>query len=86
MPDANVGVAPHSLRAVTPEELRDLVAIAGEGRREVEQLPMLGVNVRQSDEDLRRPLDQLKFHGLFHLPSAGIQRSHDSVGFVALSI
>lgn len=30
LPDANVGVAPHSLRAVTPEELRDLVAIAGD--------------------------------------------------------
>ncbi len=28
MPDANIGVAPHSLRAVTPEELRDVVAIA----------------------------------------------------------
>jgi len=29
--DAVVGIAPHSLRAVTPESLRDVVAMAGEG-------------------------------------------------------
>jgi len=29
--DAVVGIAPHSLRAVTPESLADLVALAGEG-------------------------------------------------------
>jgi formimidoylglutamate deiminase len=29
--DAVVGVAPHSLRAVTPESLRDVVTLAGEG-------------------------------------------------------
>jgi formiminoglutamate deiminase len=29
LPDANIGVAPHSLRAVTPEELAAVVAIAG---------------------------------------------------------
>ena len=31
LPDAKVGIAPHSLRAVTPDELTDLMAIAGEG-------------------------------------------------------
>jgi len=31
LPGTNVGVAPHSLRAVTPEELRDVVAIGGDG-------------------------------------------------------
>jgi formimidoylglutamate deiminase len=30
LPRANVGVAPHSLRAVTPGELRDVVALAGD--------------------------------------------------------
>lgn len=29
--DATVGIAPHSLRAVTPESLREVVAMAGEG-------------------------------------------------------
>jgi formimidoylglutamate deiminase len=29
--DAVIGVAPHSLRAVTPESLRDVVTLAGEG-------------------------------------------------------
>jgi formiminoglutamate deiminase len=29
--DAIVGIAPHSLRAVTPESLRDIAALAGEG-------------------------------------------------------
>lgn len=46
LPDARIGVAPHSLRAVTPEQLRALVALAGdrpvhihiaEQMREVEQ-------------------------------------------------
>ena len=31
LPDANVGVAPHSLRAVTPQELDALTALAGKG-------------------------------------------------------
>jgi formimidoylglutamate deiminase len=31
LPDAVVGIAPHSLRAVTPEELRDLLPLAGSG-------------------------------------------------------
>lgn len=31
LPDAIVGVAPHSLRAVTPDELHQLVALAGDG-------------------------------------------------------
>jgi len=31
LPDALVGVAPHSLRAVTPEELQAVVALAGDG-------------------------------------------------------
>jgi formimidoylglutamate deiminase len=30
LPGANVGVAPHSLRAVTPPELREIVALAGD--------------------------------------------------------
>ena len=31
LPDANLGVAPHSLRAVTPQELRELVALEPTG-------------------------------------------------------
>src|SRR6185436_16895536 len=31
LPDARLGVAPHSLRAVTPEELEDVVALAPGG-------------------------------------------------------
>ena len=31
LPDARIGVAPHSLRAVTPDELTHLVALAGDG-------------------------------------------------------
>ncbi|HEX3666595.1 MAG TPA: formimidoylglutamate deiminase [Rhizomicrobium sp.] len=31
LPDANLGVAPHSLRAVTPEELKQIVPLAGDG-------------------------------------------------------
>jgi formiminoglutamate deiminase len=31
LPDARVGIAPHSLRAVTPNALTDLIAVAGEG-------------------------------------------------------
>jgi formimidoylglutamate deiminase len=31
LPGANIGVAPHSLRAVTPEELADIVQLAGAG-------------------------------------------------------
>jgi formiminoglutamate deiminase len=31
LPDARLGVAPHSLRAVTPEELRSIVPLAGPG-------------------------------------------------------
>jgi formiminoglutamate deiminase len=31
LPDANLGVAPHSLRAVTPEELRDVVGLEPTG-------------------------------------------------------
>ncbi|MBP1849219.1 formimidoylglutamate deiminase [Rhizobium halophytocola] len=31
LPGGNVGVAPHSLRAVTPEELQHLAALAGDG-------------------------------------------------------
>ena len=31
LPDGRVGVAPHSLRAVTPEELREVIALGGNG-------------------------------------------------------
>jgi formiminoglutamate deiminase len=30
LPDATIGVAPHSLRAVAPDELRDVIALAGD--------------------------------------------------------
>ncbi len=35
LPDANLGVAPHSLRAVTPDDLRRVLALSPEGPRHI---------------------------------------------------
>lgn len=35
LPDANLGVAPHSLRAVTPDDLRQVLALSPEGPRHI---------------------------------------------------
>jgi formimidoylglutamate deiminase len=62
LPDAIVGVAPHSLRAVTPEELGAVVALAGEGPIHIH----IAEQTREVDECLawsgQRPLQWLLDH------------------------
>ena len=57
--DARVGVAPHSLRAVTPEELRAAMALAGEGPIHIH----VAEQAREVDDCLawsgRRPVEWL---------------------------
>jgi len=57
--NANVGVAPHSLRAVTPEELAELVALAGDGPIHIH----IAEQMREVDDCLswsgRRPVEWL---------------------------
>jgi formimidoylglutamate deiminase len=62
LPGANVGVAPHSLRAVTPEELADIVRLAEDGPVHIhaaEQTKEVEDCVAWSD---RRPVEWLLEH------------------------
>jgi formimidoylglutamate deiminase len=62
LPGANVGVAPHSLRAVTPEELADVVPLAGNGPVHIHAAEQ----VREVDDCIawsgRRPVEWLLDH------------------------
>jgi len=67
LPDANLGVAPHSLRAVTPEELKDVVRLAPGGPVHIHAAEQ----TREVDDCLawsgQRPVDWLLDH-------AGVER------------
>jgi formimidoylglutamate deiminase len=59
LPDANLGVAPHSLRAVTPEDLADITRLAGGGQIHIHAAEQ----TREVDDCLawcgRRPVEWL---------------------------
>ncbi len=62
LPGANIGVAPHSLRAVTPEELAAVITLAGEGPIHIH----IAEQTREVDECIawsgQRPLQWLLDH------------------------
>ena len=62
LPDANLGIAPHSLRAATPEQLRRITPLAGDGPIHIH----IAEQVREVHDCLawsgRRPVDWLLDH------------------------